>query len=179
MPTMLYIKQKLITFGGEKFTVTDAQGRVCYNVKGSFLSLHKRFHIYAGQDQSLEVATIEKKIISLLPHFSIQMDGREVATIDKKLTLFKDKYRVSAAGLDVDGDIWNLNFNVLRGGRAVARIHQRMLSWGDTYEVTIYDNSLEALIVSMVITIDYVKFTENLAESNMMENYTPAQQQDL
>ncbi|MCH9276548.1 LURP-one-related family protein [Bifidobacterium amazonense] len=158
MTTNLYIKQKVFSIG-ERFTVTDEYGTVRYNVRGSFLDIPKTFRIRAGEndEHGPEVAVITKRIFSLLPHFSVDMDGREVAAIDKEFTLFKPRYRVDAAGLEIDGDWWNLNFDITRGGAPVARISQRLLAWGDTYEVTVFDERLEALIVSIVVAIDCVK----------------------
>ena len=158
----LYIKQKVFSLG-EQFNVTDANGFPRYSVQGSFMRIPKSFQVYDASGN--EIAVIVKKVLSWLPHFSVLMGGNEVATIHKELTVFRDRYRIDAQGLSIEGDWWDMNFTVTRDGAEVARIAQRWLAWGDTYEVTVFDTRLEALIVSLVIAIDCVK-SEQQAQRN-------------
>lgn len=160
----LYIKQKVFSIG-EKFTVSDAAGNPRFTVEGSFMSIPKKFRILdAGT--GLEVAIIEKKVLSLTPRFDVLMGGAPVASIDKEISLFKPKYRIDAQGLDIEGDWWNMNFTVRRGGAVVAQVAQRWLSWGDTYEVTVHEDTLETLIVALVVAIDKVKADATNASSS-------------
>lgn len=112
-----------------------------------------------------EVALIEKKVFSFLPHFDVMVGGRTVASIDKEFTFFKPKYRLDMQGLSVEGDWWDMNFQVRRGGTVVAEVAQRWLSWGDTYEVNVADDSLEVLVVAIVVAIDKVKADEDNSSS--------------
>lgn len=159
----LYIKQKVFSIG-EKFTVSDAAGNPRFTVEGSFMSIPKRFRIIDAQT-GFEAATIEKKVFSVMPHFDVLVGGSPVASIDKEFTFFKPKYCIDAQGLEVEGDWWDMNFQVCRGGAVVAEVAKRWLSWGDTYEVTIYDDSLETLVVAIVVAIDKVKADESSASS--------------
>lgn len=155
----LYIKQKVFSLA-ERFTVSDANGSPRYYVEGSFLRIPKTFRI-VDADYGAEVAVIEKKVLSLLPHFDVLVNGAPVASIDKEFSFFKPKYRLDAQGLTVEGDWWDMNFEVRRGGQVVAQVAQRWLSWGDSYEVTVLDDALEALVVAIVVAIDKVKADEN------------------
>lgn len=150
----LCIKQHVFSIG-EQFTVTDMQGRTRYTVQGSFLELPKSFRI--TDEYGREVAVIVKKLFSMMPHFSVQMHGMEVASIDKELTFLTPKYRIDAQGLHIEGDWWNMNFTVTRQGQQVASITQRWFAWGDTYEVTVFEDRLVSLIVALVVAIDCVK----------------------
>ncbi|GAA0632480.1 LURP-one-related family protein [Bifidobacterium pullorum] len=151
----LYIKQKMFTFGGEQFTVTDGAQRPVYTVEGSFLQIPKSFSI--RDVNGFEVARVEKKTFSWLPHFSVFMGDAEVAAIDQEFSFFRPRYRIDAQGLAIEGDWWDMNFTVSRNGVQVAAITQRWLSWGDSYEVTIVEDALETLIVALVVAIDKVK----------------------
>ena len=71
--------------------------------------------------------------------------------------MLKAKYDISNFGLEVAGDIWNMNFSLLDQGREVASIHQEWFKIASTYHVDIYDDSLADLVISLVIAIDYVK----------------------
>lgn len=50
-----------------------------------------------------------------------------------------------------------------RFGRPIAQIHKKWLTWGDTYEVEIYNEDFEETIVALVIAIDCVAGSSSLA----------------
>lgn len=159
----LYIKQKVFSLG-EKFTVLDEGGNVQYAVEGSFLRIPKTFTIKNSDDQV--ISEITKKTFSLLPKFFVEIDGEEEVTIAKELTLFKPRYTISAKAIDVQGDWWDMDFEVQKNDEKVAEINKRWLSWGDTYEVAVFNEKLEELIISLVIAIDCVKADEAAAASS-------------
>ncbi len=153
----LYIKQKVFSIG-EKFTVTDEDQKPRYFVTGSFLKIPKTFRI--EDEHGHEVSRITKKVISLLPKFFVEINGQEAIEISKQLSFFKAKYSISAEDVTVDGNWWDMDFEVSQKGRKVAEINKRWISWGDTYEITILNEALEELIISLVIAIDCVKQDE-------------------
>lgn len=159
----LYIKQKVFSIG-EKFTVTDEDQRPRYFVKGSFMKIPKTFRI--EDENGNEVSRITKKVISLLPKFFVEMDGKEAIEISKRVSFLKAKYSISAEDISVDDNWWDMDFEVSQKGRKVAEIHKRWISWGDTYEITILNDALEELIVSLVIAIDCVKEDEDAAQTS-------------
>ncbi|MCM3897658.1 LURP-one-related/scramblase family protein [Gordonia sputi] len=151
----LFIKQKVFSVG-EKFTVFDELQQSRYFVRGSFMQIPKRFTVTTASD--VPVAQITKTVFSFLPRFTVEMEGVGlVATIRKEFTFFKPKYSVDGAALSVSGDWWDMNFSVFRANHEVARIHRKLLSWGDTYEVDVFDDALEAMIISLVVAIDRVR----------------------
>lgn len=152
------IRQKVFAFGGEKFDVTDEAERPVYRVEGSFMRLPKSFTI--TDMEGCEVARIEKKTFSWMPHFSVLVGGAEVACIDREFSLFRPKYRIDAQGLLIRGDWFDLNFAVVRDGETVAEISKRWLSWGDTYEVAVLDDALDVVVLALVVAIDKVKADE-------------------
>ncbi|MDU5334744.1 LURP-one-related/scramblase family protein [Enterococcus sp.] len=159
----LYIKQKVFSIG-EKFTVVDEDQRLRYSVKGSFMKIPKTFSV--ENEQGREVSKITKKTISLLPKFFVEIDGKDQIEISKHLSFLKAKYSIDAEDLSVDGNWWDMDFEVSQKGRKVAEINKRWISWGDTYEITILNDALEELIVSLVIAIDCVKEDEAAASSS-------------
>ena len=150
----LFIKQKVFSLRG-RFSVLDRDGHDVYFVEGSFMQIPKNYTITNVRNE--EIARITKKIFSFLPTFYVEQQGREIATIKKEFTLFKARYSIDAAGLTVQGNWWDLNFDILQNGQKVASIQKVLLSWGDTYQVEIYDESLEPLVISIVVAIDCVK----------------------
>ena len=162
MGRKLYIKQKLFSFG-EKFTVYDEQERPQYYVQGSFMQLPKSFKVLNQREK--EIATITKKIFSWLPKFYVDIRNNPQIIIDKELTFFKAKYHISAEGIEVQGNWWDMDFQVIRHGRVIADINKRWLTFGDTYEVNILDEKYEEMIISLVIAIDCVKEDQRAASS--------------
>ena len=158
----LYIKQKLLSFSG-KFSVTDEQQREKYTVEGSFLKLPKSFTIY--NDLQQEVAVITKQMLTLLPKFKLEVDGKEVAVIKKELTFLKPKYTIESAGLEISGDWWDMHFEIYHQGQLVGRVNKVWMKLADTYEVEIIDDYLEPLVISIVIAIDCVRADQAAASS--------------
>ena len=154
MGRKLYIKQKLFSIG-EKFTVYDEQERPQYYVQGSFMQLPKSFKVLNQREE--EIATITKKVFSWLPKFYVDIRNNPQIIIDKELTFFKAKYHISAEGIEVQGNWWDMDFQVIRHGRVIADINKRWFTFGDTYEVNILDEKYEEMIISLVIAIDCVK----------------------
>ncbi|MEO1768243.1 LURP-one-related/scramblase family protein [Candidatus Enterococcus ferrettii] len=159
----LYIKQKVFSIS-EKFTVMDDQQNPRYYVEGSFLRIPKTFRI--EDEQGREISKITKKTISLLPKFFVEIDGQDMIEISKHLTFLKAHYSIEAEGMSVEGNWWDMDFIVEKNGHRIADINKRWISWGDTYEVTILDESYEHLIISLVIAIDRVKEDERASNNS-------------
>lgn len=150
----LYVKQKVFSLG-EKFTVKDGRGNDVYFVEGSFLKIPKTFHIY---DKSRnEVATITKKVFSFFPTFFVEMNGREILTIKKELSFFRSRYSIHTVGLEVRGNWWDMDFQVIIKGKVVGRVSKEWFTWGDSYRIQIVNEDLEKTILAIVIAIDCVK----------------------
>lgn len=156
----LYIKQKVFSLGGN-FTVKDELEQDKYLIKGSFLSIPKTFTIKDTSDN--EVGTITKKVFSLLPKFFVAVNGEEVVTIQKKFSFLKARYQIEGRGIEVHGDWWDKKFEVVSQGEVVGEVNEKWFTWGDTYEVVVIDESLEHIIISLVIAIDFVKQEESAA----------------
>jgi uncharacterized protein YxjI len=159
----LYIKQKLFSIRG-KFTVMDEAQQDKYFVEGSFLQIPKTFTILDKRQS--EVAIITKKVFSFLPKFFVEMNGQEILTIKKEFTFFKARYSIEGVGIEVRGNWWDMNFEVLQHGQMIGRVHKKWLSWGDTYEVQILHDDYEAIVIAIVIAIDCVKADQQAAASS-------------
>ncbi|WP_068674247.1 LURP-one-related/scramblase family protein [Oceanobacillus sp. Castelsardo] len=150
----LYIKQKVFSLS-EKFTVKDQEEEDVYYVEGSFLKIPKTFSILNTATE--EVALIAKKAFSFLPKFLVEVNGREVLTIKKEFSFFKARYTIDAAGVEVHGNWWDMDFQVLRHGEVVGKVSKEWFTWGDSYKVQILNEEMEVTIMALVIAIDCVK----------------------
>lgn len=164
----LYVQQKLFSVG-EKFTITDHQQNICYYVEGSLFNVQKHFEIQNAAHQT--VATITKKILAVFPKFIVETSNHFQVEIKKDFSLLKPHYTFSPAKIQVEGDIFEMNFSILSASQEIAQIHKKWFSWGDSYEISILApeqpvvTDQEELIVALVIAIDYINFQERASRS--------------
>lgn len=158
MKTFL-VKQKF-RLGGERFDIKDDRGVVNYQVEGSFFQIPKTFTIYDAYGE--QVSEISKEFFTLLPRFTIQLRDGSNFVIRKKLTFFRDKYEFDNLGLRIEGNIWDLNFQLLDDrDQLVAEIRKEIFHLTSTYNVTVYEDSYADLVVSLCVAIDYVEMLES------------------
>jgi len=158
----LYIKQKVFSLSG-KFTVKDQQEKDVYYVEGSFMKIPKSFSIMNTTRD--EVATITKKVFSFLPKFFVEVNGQEVVTIKKELSFFKARYTIDAAGIEVHGNWWDMDFQIVHHGEVVGNVSKEWFTWGDSYKVQIVNEEMEPIIIALVVAIDCVKADQAAASS--------------
>ncbi|WP_010288828.1 LURP-one-related/scramblase family protein [Kurthia massiliensis] len=158
----LYMKQNLFSLSG-KFTVKDMSEKDVYFVEGSFLKIPKTFTILNASRE--EVAHITKKVLSLLPKFHVDVNGKEVLTIKKEFSMFKSRYTIVDTDIEMRGNWWDMDFTVFYQGEQVGEVHKKWLSWGDSYEISIHEPSFEIMIIALVVAIDCVK-SDDAAASN-------------
>lgn len=155
--SQLYFTQKKLSLA-ERFTVFDEAENPRYYVEGSFMQIPKTFRVTDADGH--DVASITKKPLSWLPTFFVEVDGEVVATIRQEFSLLKPRYAVDGPELSVQGNLWQMRFAVLHQDVEVARIRHEPFSWGDAYEVSVLEESLEKIVVSLVIAIDRVRATQ-------------------
>ncbi|WP_226659170.1 LURP-one-related/scramblase family protein [Pseudalkalibacillus hwajinpoensis] len=161
----LYIKQKVFSLSG-KYTVKDQQENDRYYVEGSFMQVPKTFSIMnTGRD---EVALIEKQVFSFFPKFLVEVNGREILTIKKEFSFLKARYTIDAAGIEVNGNWWDMDFQVVQKGKLIAEVGKEWFTWGDSYKVQILDDEMETMIIALVVAIDCVKADQAAAASASM-----------
>ena len=158
----LYIKQKVFSLSG-KFTVRDQQENDVYYVEGSFMQIPKTFSIMNTARE--DIALITKKVFSFLPKFFVEVNGREVLTIKKELSFFKARYTIDGAGIEVLGNWWDMDFQVLQHGEVVGKVNKEWFTWGDSYKIQIIDEAMEAIMIALVVAIDCVKADQAAASS--------------
>ena len=159
---LFYIKQKVFSLSG-KFTVKNQQENDVYYVEGSFLQIPKTFSIM--DTTRSEVALITKKVFSFLPQFFVEVKGREVVTIKKEFSFLKPRYTIDAAGIEVRGNWWEMDFQVLQHGEIVGKVNKEWFTWGDSYKVQVLNEEMETIVIALVIAIDCVKADQAASSS--------------
>lgn len=154
----LYIKQKVYSLSG-KFSVKDAEENEVYFVEGSFMQMPKTFSIMDVARQ--EVAMITKKTFSFLPTFYVEVHGQETVMIKKEFSFFRARYSIDAAGIEVRGNWWDMDFEVYQNGELIGAVSKKWFTWGDSYHLEILDDEMEPLLVALVVAIDYAKAAQS------------------
>ena len=156
----LYMKQKVFSVSG-KFSVKDAEENEVYFVEGSFMQIPKTFSIM--DDMRNEVALIKKKTFSFLPTFFVEVYGQETMTIKKQFSFLKARYTIDAAGIEVRGNWWDMDFEVYQNGRIIGAVSKKWFTWGDSYQLEIVYDEMEPLLVALVVAIDCAKAAQAAA----------------
>lgn len=146
-----FIKQKIFALK-DQYKVYDEQQEMIYEVEGSFLKLPKKFTIKDAYGN--EIAEITRELFSILPKFKVAIVGFEPVEIKKKFTFINSTYSVSSDEITVKGEWLDFNFEVEKNNEIIGRVTPAILSWGDTYEITVLDESYEQLLVALTVAID-------------------------
>lgn len=154
------IKQKFFSFG-DNFTIKDENGYDCYQVKGKVFSFGDKLRIYDMSGN--ELIYIEQKLFRFLPEYNIYYMGQLYATVKKEFSFLRPKFQIHGVHADyrAEGNVWAMDFSVLRNERQVAQVSKRWFSWSDTYGVDISDEEDPVFILALVIVIDQVLHDNN------------------
>ena len=150
-----YLKQKVFAIR-DRYKVYDEDQKLAYHCEGKLFSISRRMDFYRSEDKT-HLYTIKRKIFTVLPkYFLTTIDGRQVAQINKKWSFVKHKFDIHSemGELTMEGNFWGHDFNVKLGETLLLEVHKKWISWGDTYEITIHDESKSELLVALVLMID-------------------------
>lgn len=161
------IKQKMWSLGG-KFTINDELGMPAYQVEGSLFKIPKSFKIMDMQGKL--IGQIDKQFWSFLPKFQVNLANGQSFTIKKDFTFFKPHYSIANLGMEVQGNLWDMNFQLYQNGQQVAQIDQEWLKLTSTYNIKVYQESYSDLVVALTVAIDYVKARKSGGAVNSAAN---------
>lgn len=153
----LLIKQRVFSWS-DTYDVYDQNEESKYFVKAEFFSLGHKIHIY--DRFSNEIGVIREKVMSLLPVFEIEIQGKIIGKIQKKFTLFNPKYEVDFNGWRVEGNFVGWNYDVLSGCSVIMHIAKEPLHWGDTYIIDFQNQENEIMGLLLVLAIDAANSAE-------------------
>ena len=150
----LYIQQRVFSIG-DKYDVYDEMQNVIYMVQGKIFTIGAQISLFDYNGQ--ELYFIRQTRIFPLPQYQLHKNNVLMADIKREFMILKSKFTISSyhGNFTMEGDIFSMDFQILKDGFPVGAISKRWLSWGDTYELNIYDNIEPDFFVAMVITIDH------------------------
>lgn len=71
-----------------------------------------------------------RKKCSVFTEVFVEVDGREVLTIKKEFSFFKARYTIDAADIEVHGNWWDMDFQVLQHGVVIGKVNKEWFTWG-------------------------------------------------
>lgn len=154
----LYIKEKVFSWN-EQFAVKDENGWDKYYVEGELFSLGKKLHLLNINGE--EVAFIRQELFTLMPRYSVSVAGHQIAEIRKEFTFFFQRYVIDGLGWEIEGSVWEHQYEIRKNGRLIARLDKAWFTWGDSYCLDIADPADEILALAVVLTIDCVAEAQN------------------
>jgi uncharacterized protein YxjI len=149
------MRQRLLSIG-EDFTIDDERGNPVYRVDGKVLRIRETFVMEDLRGN--EVATIREKKLALRDSMKILRGGKTIATVRKAwLTPFGDRFEIEVEGgeeLKAKGDFLDHEYEIRRGGDAIARVSKHWFALTDTYGIEVAPGHDDALILAVAVAID-------------------------
>ena len=87
----LLIKQRVFSWT-DTYDVYDEKEEPKYFVKAEFFALGHQIHVYDKSGR--EVGMVKQRLLTLLPAFDIEIDGKEFGSVQKEFTFFKPRYEL-------------------------------------------------------------------------------------
>jgi uncharacterized protein YxjI len=161
----LYLIRERFFRLGEDSEITDDQGRSVLVVDGKVLSLRDR--LVLRDPEGREVAQVQRKLVALRPTYEISAGGQEVAEVRKHFfTPFGDRFTIDIPGpgdLEMEGNLFDHEFTIRRGGQTVATVSKRWFSVRDTYAVDVAQGEDDLVILASVLALDLAEDRERRA----------------
>ena len=159
---MRYVIRERFFRLGEDSDITDESGRPVLQVDGKVLTLRDTLVLRDPGGQ--EVARVRRRLIALRPAYEIEVGGREVAEVRKHFfTPFRDRFTIDLPGpddLEMDGNLFDHEFTIRRGGQTVATVSKRWFTLRDTYGVDVAPGEDDLLILASVLALDLAEDRE-------------------
>ena len=155
--TALFMKQKAISIK-PKFDVFDENETAVYHVEGDVTRLN-----FSIQKSGNEVLKLKKKMIAVMPEYTILQGGSEIGKIKKKLKLTKPELTGTVNGkeLRIVGDLLGFDFDIQIGGATIGHVDTARTVWSDCYRIRTLDASQQDLVVALAIICDNIADQQN------------------
>ncbi len=160
----LYVKQKVFKIL-DHYPVLDENGEEVYRVDQELkLFGHK---LCVQKKDGTKSFMVQKRLFTLLPQYDVTFNDGNSLYIKQNFTFFKREIILSSHmyHLQLIGHWWDMNFDVESQGQVVGSIDKKWLSWGDCFEITVYDARFEEELIALMLVVDAVKDVEDTAHS--------------
>ena len=149
----LYIKQRVFSLG-DKYNIYNERQQLIYHVKSQLISFGAKLFLMNERDE--EQYFIKQKITFFLKRYEIYKGNLLCASIEQKLGFFKSQITINSTygDFEVIGNLWGLDYEIQKDGVYFGAVHKAILSWGDSYELDIPEETDSAFFAAVVVAID-------------------------
>lgn len=156
----LYIKQRVFAIG-DKYNIYNEEEQLVYCVRSQLISFGAK--LFLMDEQEREQYFIKQRITFFLKEYEIYKENRLCACIEQKLSFLKSKLTIKSTygDFEVHGNLWGMDYEIQKDGVYFGAVHKALLSWGDSYELDIPEETDPAFFVAIVIAIDNCLHNEN------------------
>lgn len=156
----LYIRQKVFSIG-DRYNITNEAGHPVFTVQGEIFTFGAKIHIYDAT--GAELYFIQQKLFRFLPEYHVYSGNTLCAVIKKEFAFFTPRLNITSqfGNYTCEGNLFGMDFAILNNGNIVGELHKKWLSWGDSYELIIYDDNDAPLFCALAIAIDHCLHNED------------------
>jgi uncharacterized protein YxjI len=154
------VKQRIFSFG-DSYTIKDEAGNDRFIVKGEVFTLGHKLTIL--DTIGTELIYIEQELFHFRPTFNIYEKGNYVATVKKEISFFTASFSIESTwgNYTIEGQIFSHEFSILRNGVGIAQVSKEWFTFSDSYGIEIEDNENQEFILSLVIVLDEILYSNN------------------
>ncbi|MCX7841657.1 MAG: LURP-one-related family protein [Clostridia bacterium] len=156
----LYIRQKVFSIG-DKYNILNEQGQPVFSVSSEIFTFGAKIHLY--DVTGLELFFIQQKLFRFLPEYHIYSGDNVSAIVKKEFSFLRPRLNIDSqfGNFTFEGNLFGMDFVIMNNGNVVGELHKKWLSFGDTYELTVYDDDNAPFFCALAIAIDNCLHNEN------------------
>lgn len=154
----LYFDAKGLAMLNYKFEIRDEAGNLCYKAATVTESLtrHNAKLFDAYDNEIIKVSQQKKLTLSAMNFDLLNSAGQVVCEAIQKVKFVTFTYDLKPLDINIAGNFIKMTFDFTRNGQPIAHVRKKFMSWGDCYEVEIFDPSLEVIFLASVLMIQLV-----------------------
>ncbi len=147
-----FMKQKAISIK-PKFDIFDRNEATVYHVEGDLPRLN-----FSIQKNGTEVLKLKKKLIAVMPEYSLILNGSEIGKFKKKIKLTNPELAGTINGkeLKIVGDLMGFDFELQVGGVTIGHIDTAQTIWQDCYRIKVLNEDYQDIMIALAIICDNV-----------------------
>ncbi len=151
----LYMEEKLELSLKDRYALFTADHEPAFFIEGNVMDT--AYKIMDAQEN--EIMVVKKKLIAIMPEYSVFEGRREIASFKKKLKLTKTEIigKVGGRELTIKGDMFAYNFDILLGDETIGTVDTELTAWGNCYRIESFSKSNVNIIVAIAAIVEALK----------------------
>ncbi|CAL6091801.1 LURP-one-related_family protein [Hexamita inflata] len=142
MTQKFYMQEKVFGILTE-FFIKNEQGQDCFIVSSKLFSLAQK-HSSLDAHSRVELLSVENKLFSWSPIFYVNQNDEQIFMIQEECSCMSQELSITGIkNWKVLGDFFEHDFQIFENGQVVAIITKAWYSWGDSYQIEVYDTQSE------------------------------------